>query len=201
MYDFGIRTPGVFCYAKILQGLIDLANSKQELETRVEPKSKLNNNGLTATRVGSDSGRPLRIYDLEKPIVFKSDYAKIDSKIQCKFPYDLGDFVEKSGGGWHNYAKAGTNADMQEKAYVPYKKQEEFARFWWDKYDRKFHDMGWVWKEGFVFEAILDSTNLFNVWYRREPGVFPPLGNSAAPSASNYMGWQHIVMEKLAAKK
>lgn len=138
----------------------------------------------TSVRGGSNSGKPLGMYSITPEVVYRSEYAKLDPKDWATWTCALKEYLMKNGGGWENYQQSirnssGSNnpADMInqslgsvgqqqqsqdpfDRSMVPYAKQEEFAKLWWAHYYPKFRKMGFVWKDWWVNDAILDGNLL-----------------------------------------
>ncbi len=132
---------------------------------------------ITSVRGGADSGKPLGLYGTGSDVVFRSDYAKLGPADWATWTCALKTFIESKGGGYSNYTKyVGEQAvpdthstfgvdishdnDPMYKSFVPYEKQEEFAKMWFSRHYPRFRKMGFVWKDWWVNDAILDGNNL-----------------------------------------
>lgn len=131
----------------------------------------------TSVRGGSNSGKPLGMYSVTPSVVYRSEYAKLDPKEWATWTCALKEFLLKNGGCWESYQKyirTGTQpgpldyvtpdqaktTDPFDRSMVPYAKQEEFAKLWWAHYYPQFRKMGFVWKDWWVNDAILDGNLL-----------------------------------------
>ena len=132
-------------------------------------------------RGGGKTGKALGLYAGGFNVAYKSGYAKLDPKAQSEFACALNNFILNSGGGYAVYesssSAAGTSdpvvtytpldkklqqSDPSARAFVPYKKQEQFARSWWERQNPEFSKLGFVWKDWWVNDSILDANLLIS---------------------------------------
>jgi len=164
--------------------------------------------GSVKLRGGSKSGKPLGLYGIgNADIVFKSDYKDMDPKLQAEFAVDLYTFIKTRGGGIDNYrnslgGKTGTFVALtaeqrvykpeqyEERNYVPFKYQEEFGRGWWTRYNEKFKKIGFLWKDGFLYDAVLDANSLI-LRYEELNGK----------GSADYGSWADVIRAWLIQKK
>ncbi|HIN67467.1 MAG TPA: hypothetical protein EYM95_22730 [Candidatus Obscuribacterales bacterium] len=141
----------------------------------------------TSVRGGSNSGKPLGMYSVTPEVVYRSEYAKLDPKDWATWTCALQEYITKNGGGWDNYqryVRSGTqpgpldvltpdqakSQDPWDRSHVPYAKQEEFAKLWWAHYYPQFRKLGFVWKDWWVNDAILDGNLLIGREHLRYRG-------------------------------
>jgi len=132
---------------------------------------------------GGTKEKPLGIYGIKEPVLFKSGYKNVDNKTKATWAYDLHMFIVKNGGGWDNFKKyqaevsSKPNAkdpmdphqfdsqdpnDPHVKAHVSYAKQAEFADTWWTKNSKAYAGTVLPPKDWWTNDAILDGNNLWN---------------------------------------
>lgn len=142
----------------------------------------------TSVRGGADSGKPLGCYFNGNKVEYRSGYAKLEPKVWAEWTCALNDFLKSHGGGWDWYIKnsqmgMGKNdpltvysaeqqkaTDPWDKSFVPYAKQEEYAKTWWSRYNPEFRKMGFVWKDWWLNDAILDGNLLIGREHLRNSG-------------------------------
>lgn len=141
----------------------------------------------TSVRGGSNSGKALGMYSITPNVVYRSEYTKLTPEDWATWTCALNDYITKNGGGWDNYQRyihQGTtpgpldiltpqqakSQDPLDRSFVPYAKQEEFAKLWWAHYYPKFRKMGFVWKDWWVNDAILDGNLLIGREHLRYRG-------------------------------
>lgn len=206
---------------QVMASLYAVAISKPDIQT-AKAGNKADMNSLTATRGGPSAGRALGLYLGGREIVFSSEYKDLPVSMMCKFAYDLHSHVEHAGGGWANYRKAlekdaskSRSDDLQDEArrlmgekvaegtdktMVSYQNQFEFGKAWWPHLYPKFKTMSADAKDRFVYESILDGTNLYDRWEARQPGVDNPAAGSIGNDA-DHVGFIDASLGNLADKK
>jgi len=146
-------------------------------------------------RGGGKTGKPLGLYAGGFNVPYKSGYAKLNPKVQAEFASALNNFILNSGGGYAVYQSAPPTSDPvvtytpldkklqqlepSERAFVPYKKQEQFARSWWERQNPEFSKMGFVWKDWWVNDSILDANLLISRVTMETNGAPAAVYNSA----------------------
>lgn len=146
-------------------------------------------------RGGGKTGKPLGLYAGGFNQPYKSGYAKLDPKVQAEFAAALNSFILNSGGGYAVYQSAPRASepvvtytpldkklqqlDPTARAFVPYKKQEQFAKSWWERQNPEFSKMGFVWKDWWVNDSILDANLLISRETIRVNGATAATYNSA----------------------
>ncbi len=86
------------------------------------------------------------------PRHFKSGYGKVSNDVKAAFAIDL-----------QNWAfEKGERLDNLNATYIPYKKREEFAMWWWMAHDQNYKKAAPWDKDQWKYEAIIDGTEL--VW-------------------------------------
>lgn len=129
-------------------------------------------------RGGGKTGKALGLYAGGFSVAYKSGYTKVDPKVQAEFACALNNFILNSGGGYNVYQNSPPSPerivtytpldkkleqlDPSERAFVPYKKQEQFAKSWWESHSTGFSKMGFVWKDWWVNDSILDANLLIS---------------------------------------
>lgn len=83
---------------------------------------------------------------------FKSGYGKVSNDVKAAFSIDLQDWA---------FGK-GERLDNLTATYIPYKKREEFAMWWWHRHDSNYKKAAPWDKDQWKYEAIIDGTEL--VW-------------------------------------
>ncbi len=86
------------------------------------------------------------------PRVFKSGYGKVANNVKAAFSLDLQSWA---------FGK-GERLDNLTDTYIPYKKREEFAMWWWNRHDANYKKQAPWDKDQWKYEAIIDGTEL--VW-------------------------------------
>ncbi|MBX9725413.1 MAG: hypothetical protein K2X81_28710 [Candidatus Obscuribacterales bacterium] len=82
--------------------------------------------------------------------VFKSGYKNAPNDVKAAFAMDLQDFANSKG----------EKLDNITDTYVPYKKREEFAMWWWLMHSQEYKKaLPWD-KDQWKYEAIIDGTQL-----------------------------------------
>lgn len=138
---------------------------------------------ICTVRGGNGSGKPLGQYLVQPNSEFKSDYKNVPAETMAQFAYDLHVFVQAK------------NPDMTEVqkitglVFVPYEKQREFADGWWRRNYQHYKDMPFFFHDGFLDESMLDATNVYN-WYRRKD-----------LRSADYIGWEDAALQELIKKK
>ena len=132
-------------------------------------------------RGGGKTGKALGMYAGGNNITYKSGYAKLDPKVQAEFACALNNFIIAAGGGYEAYKRNSAASPLSEpvvtytpldkqlqqndpwaRSFVPYKKQEQFARSWWERQNPGFSKLGFVWKDWWVNDSILDGNLLIS---------------------------------------
>lgn len=86
------------------------------------------------------------------PRKFKSGYGKVANNVKAAFSLDL-----------QNWAfEKGERLDDIPGTYIPYKKREEFAMWWWLRHNANYKKAAPWDKDQWKYEAIIDGTEL--VW-------------------------------------
>lgn len=140
----------------------------------------------TSVRGGVNSGKPLGMYSVGSGVVYRSGYAKLKPEDWAEWTCALRAFLTKNGGGWDSYQQALMNGagrttrynfgsqeqepDPLDKSFVPYAKQEEFAKSWWSRKSPEFRKMGFMWKDWWINDAILDGNLLIGREHIRNGG-------------------------------
>lgn len=147
-------------------------------------------------RGGGKTGKALGLYAGKFNVPYKSGYAKLDPKVQAEFACALNNFIINSGGGYENYKNLPVDTSEPvvtytpldkklqqissfDRAFVPYKKQEQFARSWWERQNPGFSKMGFVWKDWWVNDSILDANLLISREIIQNNGAVASEYNSA----------------------
>ncbi len=86
------------------------------------------------------------------PRRFKSGYGKVANNIKAAFSIDLQSWAFEKG----------ERLDNLTSTYIPYKKREEFAMWWWLRHDENYKKAAPWDKDQWKYEAIIDGTQL--VW-------------------------------------
>ncbi|GEM_PF-5722154 len=86
------------------------------------------------------------------PRKFKSGYGKVCNNVKAAFSLDLQSWA---------FGK-GERLDNLTDTYIPYKKREEFAMWWWLRHDPNYKNAAPWDKDQWKYEAIIDGTEL--VW-------------------------------------
>lgn len=111
------------------------------------------------------------------PRKFKSGYAKVSNRVKAAFSLDLQSWAAEKGERL---------ADIPD-TYIPYKKREEYAMWWWLTHDANYKKAAPWDKDQWKYESIIDGTRL--IWKAGQN-----VGNSY--SASMVMG-HDALMAKL----
>ncbi len=86
------------------------------------------------------------------PRRFKSGYGRVPNNVKAAFSIDL-----------QNWAfEKGERLDNLTATYIPYKKREEFAMWWWLRHDPNYKKAAPWDKDQWKYEAIIDGTEL--IW-------------------------------------
>lgn len=86
------------------------------------------------------------------PRKFKSGYGKVANNVKAAFSIDL-----------QNWAfEMGERLDSINETYIPYKKREEYAMWWWLRHDANYKKAAPWDKDQWKYESIIDGTEL--VW-------------------------------------
>ncbi len=160
---------------------------------------------MTQVRGGGDSGKPLGMYTITPGVKFNSGYKDIKPQTQAEFAVDLQTFIKSRGGGWAYYQQyyaqnkipplAALTKEQREatdaidRAYVPYKYQADFAKSWWDRHDTKFKETGFMWKDWWISDSVLDANNIALRYDMLRGG------------GADYVSWGDAVLSQLAQKK
>ncbi len=142
---------------QIMTELITIASSAPKIE---KENGHEWDGAITSIRGGKGAKRPLGQYLVEPDMEFRSEYKDQPVETMCQFAYDLHEFIVAKGGDYRSMAL------NQNSTYVSYEKQKEFAIGWWRKTYPKYKDMGGIFKDWFIHDALVDGTNLYN-WSRR----------------------------------
>lgn len=86
------------------------------------------------------------------PRKFKSGYGKVANNVKAAFSLDLQSWAFEKG----------ERLDNLPDTYIPYKKREEFAMWWWLRHDANYKKAAPWDKDQWKYEAIIDGTEL--VW-------------------------------------
>lgn len=116
---------------------------------------------MAGLRGGKPSNKPLGQYLVEPNMEFRSAYKDEDPQTMCEFAFDLHQFLLMKG---RDLLALQRNSDL--KTY-PYEKQSEFADMWWRTHSKKFKNMGGIWKDWFIHDALVDATNVWNYTFLR----------------------------------
>ncbi len=84
------------------------------------------------------------------PRKFKSGYGKVSNNVKAAFSLDLQDWAFSKG----------ERLDNLTATYIPYKKREEFAMWWWNRHDSNYKKAAPWDKDQWKYEAIIDGTEL-----------------------------------------
>lgn len=166
--------------------ILNLATEKSNITT--EKSGHKLDFSTTAVRGGSDSGKQLGCYLNGNNTIYRSRYAQLKPEDWATWTCALRDFLQKNGGGWDAYRSyvgaqpqtmtsndllnptRDTSNDPWDRSFVPYQKQEEFAKNWWSHYNPEFRKMGFVWKDWWINDAILDGNVLIGREHLRNRG-------------------------------
>lgn len=165
---------------QVMAGLFKAVTAKP---TYTGDPAKGSDKSLTSVRGGNGDKKPLGQYMVEPNVEFKSDYRKLSPGLQCRFAYDLHEFIKNKGRDW-----PAMYADSKLK-YVPYEKQREFADFWWLRNCPEYKGMGFFFKDGFLKDALVDATNIYN-WYARKDY-----------ESANYVLWEDAALQDVVKEK
>jgi hypothetical protein len=119
---------------------------------------------LSSLRYGIKRDKPLGQYMCAPEVEFKSDYKKLSPELQAKFAYDLHQFLKNAGYDWPTVRR---KIDF---AFMPYEKQNDFAQFYFLRYYPPFKDLGFLYKDGFLNDALIDAHNIYGWYMRKEWG-------------------------------
>jgi len=205
----------------VMASLYQAATSKPNIQT-ANNGNKVDMNRVTAGRGGPTAGRTLGLYSMGPELVFSSEYKDLPASTICKFAYDLHDHVVHAGGGWANYRKAleidankSHSDDLQDEARrlmgqktpsatdkteVSYQSQYQFAKVWWPHLYPQIKTMSGDARDRFIYESILDGTNLYDRWEAEQPGVDNPAAIGQG-NAADHVGWIDGCVGDLRQKK
>jgi len=146
-------------------------------------KTPAQDTSICAVRGGNGSSKPLGQYLVQPNSEFKSEYKNVPARQMAQFAYDLHVFVQAR------------NPDLTEAekitklVFVPYEKQREFADGWWRRNYPHYKDIPFFFHDGFLDDALLDGTNVYN-WYRRKD-----------LRSADYIAWEGAALQELIKKK
>lgn len=101
---------------------------------------------------GEQDKNPSKDWFPTGPRKFKSGYGKVSNNVKAAFSLDLQSWAFEKG----------ERLDNLTATYIPYKKREEFAMFWWNRHDANYKKATPWGKDQWKYEAIIDGTQL--VW-------------------------------------
>lgn len=165
------------------QVMADMLKAVTDKPTYTGDPAKGYDKSLTSVRGGTGDRKPLGQYIVDPEVEFKSDYRKLSPEMQCKFAYDLHEFIKSKGRDWLSMCR---NPKLD---YVPYAKQREFADFWWMRNYQQYKDMPFFFKDGFLKEALIDGTNIYN-WCARKDYA-----------SANYVLWEDAAVQEIVKEK
>lgn len=117
---------------------------------------------MTASlRQGPGYPKPLGQYLVQPNTEFKSDYKNVPPEIQVKFAYDLHEHLKNAGFDWPTVHK------QYDFKFMPYEKQREWSEFWWLRNYPAYKDLGFLFKDGFLHDSIIDATNVYGLYGRK----------------------------------
>lgn len=120
-------------------------------DTGVEKRSATFFNAIVEIANAQDKN-PSKDWFPTGPRKFKSGYGKVSNNVKAAFSLDL-----------QNWAfEKGERLDNLTTTYIPYKKREEFAMWWWLRHDANYKKAAPWDKDQWKYEAIIDGTEL--VW-------------------------------------
>lgn len=159
--------------------------SELQLVITAAPTSKtpMQDTSICAVRGGNGSGKPLGQYMVQPNSEFKSEYKNVPATQMAQFAYDLHVFVQARNPDLTEAQK------ISKLVFVPYEKQREFADGWWRRNYKHYSDIPFLFHDGFLNDALLDGTNVYN-WYRRKD-----------LRSADYIGWEDAALQELIKKK
>ncbi|HIA54179.1 MAG TPA: hypothetical protein EYN91_19170 [Candidatus Melainabacteria bacterium] len=101
---------------------------------------------------GEQDKNPSKDWFPTGPRKFKSGYGKVANNVKAAFSLDLQNWAREKG----------ESLDNLTDTYIPYKKREEFAMWWWLRHDPNYKKAAPWDKDQWKYEAIIDGTEL--VW-------------------------------------
>jgi hypothetical protein len=120
-------------------------------DTGVEKRSPTFFNAIKEIAAEQDK-KPSKDWFPTGPRSFKSGYGKVSNDVKAAFSIDLQNWA---------FGK-GERLDNLTGTYIPYKKREEFAMWWWLMHDANYKKAAPWDKDQWKYEAIIDGTEL--VW-------------------------------------
>jgi hypothetical protein len=114
-------------------------------------------------------------------IPFQSEYKNEDERTQAQFAYDLHQYVLSRTPGWRDL-----NGHR-----LSYAQLEEYARAWWQLNSPKYRSLLVFFKDGFLYDAIIDATQIADDW---------DLYNESSPTTDD-LAKVTIDVSNVAAKK
>lgn len=137
----------------ILFGLPALAETSTAVQgdTGVEKRSPTFFNAIVEIANEQDK-KPSKDWFPTGPRKFKSGYGKVANTVKAAFSIDLQNWAREKG----------EKLDNLTDTYIPYKKREEFAMWWWFRHDPNYKKAAPWDKDQWKYEAIIDGTEL--VW-------------------------------------
>ncbi|MFA6556183.1 MAG: hypothetical protein WCT03_07135 [Candidatus Obscuribacterales bacterium] len=146
-------------------------------------KTPAQDTSICTIRGGNGSSKPLGQYLVQPNSEFKSEYKNVPARKMAEFAYDLHVFVQARN---HDLTEA---QKINGLVFVPYEKQREFADGWWRRNHQQYKDMPFFFHDGFLNDALLDGTNVYN-WYRRKD-----------LRSANYIAWEDAALQELIKRK
>lgn len=137
----------------ILVGLPTLADISTAVpgDTGVEKRSPTFFNAIVEIANEQDK-KPSKDWFPTGPRKFKSGYGQVANSVKAAFSLDLQSWAFEKG----------ERLDNLTDTYIPYKKREEFAMWWWFRHDANYKKAAPWDKDQWKYEAIIDGTEL--VW-------------------------------------
>ncbi len=130
---------------------------------------------LEGTRGGQKKALGLYGYP-PSDIEFKSGYKDLDPQTIATWAYDLHTFIHHKGGGWE---KCQGDPNKYDDSMVPYKEQYDFAKVYWNSHSGKYKESGFVWKDWWANDAVLDGNDLYMHYQRDNAGLAQEYLNGA----------------------
>lgn len=169
---------------QVVDGIYSLATAPADLRT-AQNGNKLDFS-VTATRGGSNSGRPLGLYTVAGSVKFASEYKDLNPHEQADWAYELGQYIQSNGGGFDNFLRyrseqanpnplfesLGTSKkpDPWDRSMIPYEKLSAFAQQYWDQHSATFNKAEPRLRSWWLNDSILDGSNLYMEYQQRLGG-------------------------------
>ena len=116
---------------------------------------------MVAFRRGTEKKHALGQYEWQPTLEYQSGYENLAPAIQFEFAHDLHKYLKGIHFAWPCVQKK-LNYD-----FLPYNQQLDFAKQWWLKHEPTFGKMGPVAQDKFLYDALVDATNIYGVYARK----------------------------------